>query len=83
MAPQDEEALLEEITTSEYKYGFVTDIESDKAPKGLNEDIIRLLSSKKNEPEWLLEWRLKAFHQWQKMTEPKWAHVNYPPVDFL
>jgi Fe-S cluster assembly protein SufB len=74
--------LLESVTNQEYKYGFVTNIESDKAPKGLNEDIVRLISSKKNEPEWLLEWRLKAFKVWQKMTEPTWAHVHYPKVDF-
>ena len=79
---QSEEALLEEITSSEYKYGFVTNIESDRAPKGLNEDIIRFISAKKEEPEWLLEFRLKAFRHWQKMTEPAWAHVDYPPVDF-
>lgn len=77
-----EEELLEEITTSEYKYGFVTDIGSDNAPKGLNEDIVRLISGKKNEPEWLLEYRLEAFRYWKKMVEPEWAHVNYPPVDF-
>ena len=77
-----EDLLLEEITTSDYKYGFVTDIESDRAPKGLNEDIIRFISAKKEEPEWLLEFRLKSFRQWQKMREPKWAHVDYPPVDF-
>ena len=65
-----------------YKYGFVTDIEMDQAPKGLNEDIIRLISSKKNEPEWMLEYRLKAFRQWQKMEEPTWAHVHYPKIDF-
>lgn len=74
--------LLESVTNQEYKYGFVTNIESDKAPKGLNEDIVRLISSKKNEPEWLLEWRLKAFKIWEKMTEPTWAHVHYPKVDF-
>ncbi len=67
---------------SQEKYGFVTDIEQDLAPKGLNEDIIRLISSKKNEPEWMLEFRLKAFARWQKMTEPEWAHVSYPPIDF-
>ena len=68
---------------SQEKYGFVTDIEADQAPKGLNEDIVRLISSKKNEPEWLLEFRLKAFALWQKMEEPKWAeHLDYPPVDF-
>ncbi len=81
MAYQGDE-ILDEITNQDYKYGFVTDIESDKAPKGLNEDIIRLISAKKNEPEWLLEWRLKAFKLWQGMEEPSWAHVNYPKVDF-
>lgn len=74
--------LLDEITNSEYKYGFVTNIESEMAPKGLNEDIIRFISAKKNEPEWLLTWRLNAFRQWQKMTEPSWAHVDYVPVDY-
>lgn len=74
--------ILEEITSSEYKYGFVTNIESDNAPKGLNEDIVRFISAKKNEPEWLLEYRLKAFRHWQKMQEPTWAHVSYPKVDF-
>jgi Fe-S cluster assembly protein SufB len=74
--------ILEEITSAEYKYGFTTDLDNDQAPKGLNEDIIRFISHKKNEPEWLLEWRLKAFQQWQKMTEPLWANVNYTPVDY-
>ncbi len=74
--------VLEEVTSGEYKYGFVTDIEMDMAPKGLNEDIIRFISSKKNEPDWMLELRLKAFRHWQKMKEPKWAHVKYPPIDF-
>lgn len=74
--------LLEEITSSEYKYGFVTDIENESAPKGLSEDTIRFISAKKEEPEWMLEWRLKAFKQWLKMTEPKWSNVHYPPIDF-
>ncbi|MFT6717675.1 MAG: Fe-S cluster assembly protein SufB [Sphingobacteriales bacterium] len=74
--------LLEEVTGSEYKYGFVTDIESDKAPKGLSEDIVRFISAKKNEPEWLLEWRLKSYRAWLKMEEPTWAHVRYPKIDF-
>ncbi|MCI5054554.1 MAG: Fe-S cluster assembly protein SufB [Flavobacteriales bacterium] len=82
MALASEDELLEEVTSSEYKYGFVTNVESDKAPKGLNEDIIRLISSKKNEPEWLLEFRLESFAKWQKMTEPKWPHVQYPEIDF-
>jgi Fe-S cluster assembly protein SufB len=69
---------------SEYKWGFVTDIEADVAPKGLNEDIIRLISAKKHEPDWMLEWRLKAYRHWIKQgyKEPKWAKVKYPPVDF-
>lgn len=79
---KDENEILEEVTKREYKYGFVTNIESDKAPKGINEDVIRMISAKKKEPEWMLEFRLKAYHTWKKMTEPKWAHVNYPPVDF-
>ncbi|MDX1711368.1 MAG: Fe-S cluster assembly protein SufB, partial [Rhodovibrionaceae bacterium] len=65
-----------------YKYGFVTDIESETAPKGLNEDIIRFISAKKEEPEWLLEWRLKAYRHWQKMPEPNWAKVGFPPIDY-
>lgn len=74
--------ILEEITQSEYKYGFVTNIETDDAPKGLNEDIVRFISSKKNEPEWLLEYRLKAFAHWKTMVEPTWVHVHYPKIDF-
>ncbi|MBL1438029.1 MAG: Fe-S cluster assembly protein SufB [Rhodobacteraceae bacterium] len=65
-----------------YKYGFATDIEMEYAPKGVNEDIVRLISSKNDEPEWMLEWRLSAFRRWEKMTEPKWAMVNYPEIDF-
>lgn len=67
---------------SKYEAGFVTDIESDKAPKGLNEDIIHFISKKKNEPEWLLEFRLKAFEHWKKMPEPTWAKVHHPPIDY-
>jgi Fe-S cluster assembly protein SufB len=73
---------IERLTKSEYKYGFTTDIATDVAPKGLNEDIIRLISSKKHEPEFMLEWRLKAFRYWQKMTEPQWPNVHYPPIDY-
>ncbi len=65
-----------------YKYGFTTDIESVKAPKGLNEDTVRFISAKKEEPEWLLEWRLEAFRRWQKMEEPTWAMVDYPEIDY-
>ncbi|MCA1296890.1 Fe-S cluster assembly protein SufB [Stappia indica] len=70
------------IDVDQYKYGFFTDIESDKAPKGLNEDIIRFISAKKDEPEWMLEWRLDAYRRWLTMTEPTWARVEYPPIDF-
>ena len=74
--------LLEEVTKKEYEFGFVTDIESDKIPNGLNEDVIRLISRKKDEPRWLLDWRLDAFKAWKEMTEPEWAHVNYAKPDF-
>ena len=73
---------VESLVNKEYAYGFVTDIESDDAPFGLNEDIIRLISAKKNEPEWLLEWRLKAYRGWLRMTEPHWPNVHYEPIDY-
>ena len=69
-------------SVEKYKYGFVTDIEADQAPKGLNEDIIRFISAKKEEPEWLLEWRLKAYAHWLTMEEPDWPKVSYPPIDY-
>jgi Fe-S cluster assembly protein SufB len=78
----DDQKILDEIASSEYKWGFVSDIESDNAPKGLNEDIVRFISKKKKEPEWLLEWRLKAFRHWQSMEEPKWPNVHYPQINF-
>ncbi len=78
---QEAEAL-QELADQKYKYGFVTDIESEFAPQGLSEDIVRFISSKKNEPEWMLEWRLQAYRRWITMTEPKWARVHYPPIDF-
>ena len=70
------------IDVDQYKYGFETEVEVDKAPKGLNEDIVRLISAKKNEPAWMLEWRLDAFRRWQTMREPTWARVDYPEIDF-
>ncbi len=73
---------LDRLVKSEYKAGFVTDIEEESLPPGLNEDVIRFISAKKGEPDWLLEWRLAAFREWQKMTEPHWAHVHYPPIDY-
>jgi Fe-S cluster assembly protein SufB len=80
-----EQATIDAVTAragDRYKYGFVTDIESEKAPKGLSADIVRFISAKKNEPAWMLEWRLAAFERWQAMKEPKWAKVKYPPIDF-
>jgi len=73
---------IEGLVKTEYKYGFYTDVEADAAPPGLNEDIVRLISRKKQEPEWLLEWRLKAYRYWLTMKEPRWPKVHYPPVDF-
>jgi Fe-S cluster assembly protein SufB len=73
---------VEELANQEYKYGFVTDIESETVPKGLNEDTVRLISARKNEPEFMLAWRLKAFRHWLTMTEPDWANVKYPPIDY-
>lgn len=74
--------ILQEFTTTDYKYGFTSDIETDLAPKGLNEEIVRLISAKKNEPQWMLEWRLKAFQHWLTMEPPTWPNVQYPPIDF-
>src|SRR5258707_746731 len=73
---------IEELATREYKYGFVTDVEAEELPPGLNEDIVRRISAKKNEPEWMLEWRLKAFRVWQTMKEPTWQNVHYRPIDY-
>src|SRR5256885_15917263 len=74
--------LQEQMAKQEYKYGFVSDLDEDKAPKGLNEDIVRLISRKKNEPEWFLEWRLRAYRHWLTMKEPKWSNVHYPPINY-
>ena len=68
--------------SQEYKYGFTTDIEQETIPPGLSEDVIRIISSKKNEPDWLLNWRLKAYKQWLKMDEPDWSKLNYTNIDF-
>jgi len=78
----DDNKLLEDVTNSEYKWGFVTDIEADEAPKGLNEDTVRFISAKKNEPEWMLQWRLKAFRHWLTLEEPGWANIKYPKIDY-
>ncbi len=74
--------ILDEVTGAEYKYGFYTDLEMDQAPKGLTEDTIRFISAKKNEPGFMLDYRLKAFRHWQTLKEPQWAHVDYPPIDY-
>lgn len=78
----DQNTILDEVTGGEYKYGFVTDIETEYIPKGLNEDVVRLISQKKGEPDFMLEFRLEAFRHWQTMTLPEWAHLNIPNIDF-
>lgn len=78
----NDDQILEEFTNKEYEFGWSVDFEADEAPKGLNEDIIHFISKKKEEPDWLLQWRLEAFRAWQKMAEPKWPNVDYPPVDY-
>jgi len=78
----DNNNIINEITTGEYKYGFTTDVETELIPRGLNEDIVRLISAKKNEPQWLLDFRLKAYSRWQKMTMPTWAHLQIPTIDY-
>ena len=77
-----DEQILQDFTSKEYEHGWTIDLEADSAPMGLNEDIVRFISAKKNEPQWLLEWRLKAFAQWQKMIEPKWPNVTYPEINY-
>jgi len=79
---EDKNNIIEEVTQSEYKYGFVTDIETETLPKGLDENTVRFISAKKNEPEWMLEYRLKAFRYWQIMEQPNWGHLNIPPIDY-
>lgn len=79
---ENQDKLLNDITTQEYQYGFVTDIETDVIPKGLSEDVVRLISFKKKEPEFMLEFRLKAYREWLKMKAPEWAHLRIPPIDF-
>jgi Fe-S cluster assembly protein SufB len=73
---------IEELANREYRYGFVTDVEAETVPKGLNEEVVRLISEKKREPAWLLEWRLKAYRTWLTMTEPTWQNVHYPAIDY-
>src|SRR6185295_12856324 len=73
---------IQDLANREYQWGFITDIEADSAPPGLNEEIIRFISLKKNEPDWMLQWRLKAYRHWLTMTEPTWAAVHHPPIDY-
>ena len=73
---------IEKTVLTDYKYGFYTDIEADEAPMGLNEDTVRFISAKKKEPQWMLDWRLKAYRHWLKMEEPNWANIKYPPVNY-
>jgi Fe-S cluster assembly protein SufB len=77
-----ETRTIEELANRQYKYGFTTDIESEYAPKGLNEDIVRFISARKNEPDWMLDARLHAYRRWLQMEEPAWARVRYPKIDF-
>ncbi len=77
-----DEEILEEFTSKEYEHGWSVDLEAEEAPPGINEDIVRFISNKKNEPDWLLEWRLEAFRKWKSMNEPKWANVSYPEIDY-
>src|SRR6478609_3097139 len=81
-AVQETVARVREIDVDKYKYGFFTDIESVRAPKGLSEDVVRFISAKKNEPLWLLEWRLEAYRRWLTMQEPTWANVRHPKIDY-
>src|SRR5579871_1410525 len=81
-AVQETVERVRSIDVDQYKYGFVTDIESDKAPKGLSEDTVRFISAKKGEPEWMLEWRLAAYRRWLTLSEPTWARVKYGPIDY-
>jgi Fe-S cluster assembly protein SufB len=82
MDMQEQDNTIEQLANREYKWGFVTDIEADAIPPGLSEDVVRLISAKKNEPEFMLRWRLEAYRHWLKMVEPRWAKVEYPPIDY-
>ena len=82
MSKEASTETLEDYTTSDYKYGFTSNIDTELIPKGLNEDTIRLISFKKEEPQWVLEWRLEAFRHWETLKEPRWPNVKYPPVNY-
>src|SRR5215831_15045229 len=82
MALRETTERVADLAGEKYKYGFVTDIETERSEKGLNEEIVRFISAKKSEPEWMLEWRLEAFRRWREMKEPGWARVHYPRIDY-
>ena len=82
MDNKDEKDIIADLAEKEYEHGFVTEVDQEFIPKGLNEDIIRLISSKKDEPQWMLDFRLEAFRRWQKMKLPTWAHLDIPEIDF-
>ena len=82
MQETDQDKILNDLTSSDYKFGFSTDVETEFIDKGLSESVVRLISSKKEEPEWLLEYRLKAYRHWLTIKQPTWAHLNIPEIDF-
>ena len=82
MENQSNNEYVRQVAEQKYEFGFITDVHTEIIEKGLNEDIVRLISAKKGEPEWMLEFRLKAFRYWQKQAEPKWGHVHVPPIDY-
>ena len=79
---EQQDKIWDDLTGSDYKYGFVTDIDTETIPKGLNEDIVRLISQKKGEPDWMTEFRLKAYRHWRTLSMPRWAHLDIPEIDF-
>ena len=79
---ENSQDIIQSLESREYQYGFTTDIETETLPKGLNEGIVRAISQRKGEPEWMMEYRLKAFRHWQTLSVPTWAHLNIPPIDF-
>ncbi|MCK9300182.1 MAG: Fe-S cluster assembly protein SufB, partial [Bacteroidales bacterium] len=82
MKSSEDKNIITQVTAGEYKYGFVSDIETESIPEGLNEDVVRLISLKKKEPDWLLDFRLKAYRHWQSMKKPEWAHLDIPEIDY-
>ena len=82
MENQSSNEFVRQVAEQKYEYGFTTDVQTDIIEKGLNEDVVRLISSKKGEPQWMLDFRLQAFRYWQQQTQPTWAHVHVPPIDY-